>query len=305
MTENEQLCKEHKTHKVDWIYLRLVFKKWVSANSFKKIGSVSILCHFQPVRLPLQRWQHGLRCFGRPTCWGIARFDSQVAYKWAPIAGIYWTAMSAMYLHYPSLIIPTSAMGGCHGRQLLWKACTVPTLLECSSMYLSNRSIVQAWQDLSQTSGTTMPCALDFNRFQAWPALPNDGKTTNGWENESIRFQHAGCANPWSQGPDKLISKRFGWFFILFIVKKHRWTGILGQTNTRTNRLSISTWLSVRTLCFTVWCCLLSYCFSNPSHSNSYVWLCVFATWQRKQPLQEFACRNSIAGFRRCPYLGF
>jgi hypothetical protein len=57
-----------------------------------------------------------------------------------------------------------------------------------------------------------------------------------------------------------LISKRFGWFFILFIVKKHRWTGILGQTNTRTNRLSISTWLSVRTLCFTVWCCLLSYC---------------------------------------------
>ena len=100
----------------------------------------------------------------------------------------------------------------CHGR-LPWastalKACTVPTLLECSSMYLSNRSIVQAWQDLSQTSGTTMPCALDFNRFQAWPALPNDGKTTNGWENESIRFQHAGCANPWSQGPDKLISKR-------------------------------------------------------------------------------------------------
>jgi hypothetical protein len=44
---------------------------------------------------------------------------------------------------------------------------------------------------------------------------------------------------------------------------------------------------------------------SHPSHSNSYVWLCVFATWQRKQPLQEFACRNSIAGFRRCPYLGF
>ena len=77
MTENEQLCKEHKTHKVDWIYLRLVFKKWVSANSLKKLGSVSILCHFQPVRLPLQRWQHGLRCFGRPTCWGIARFDSQ------------------------------------------------------------------------------------------------------------------------------------------------------------------------------------------------------------------------------------
>ena len=26
---------------------------------------------------------------------------------------------------------------------------------------------------------------------------------------------------------------------------------------------------------------------------------------KRKQPLQEFACRDSIAGFRRCPYLGF
>ena len=46
-------------------------QKWVSANSLTKIGSVSILCHFQPVRLPLQRWQHGLRCFGRPTCWGL------------------------------------------------------------------------------------------------------------------------------------------------------------------------------------------------------------------------------------------